>query len=273
MKEDKRKTVLIVVALFFGLCISPSIIGIDDTPPLIANVQATPDVQKTTEPLNITCTVTDNWDLVDTVKVHVDGPEGFTMEAIMDANGSSYWYEDTYATTGFYRYYIWANDTSNNIAISDTYSFAIVALPPTMSYVNPLPTWITAVPFTVTATAFNDIASVTLWYRYSSDGADWTDWTFYGTDTEEPWSWEFTGSDGYYEFYSIAIDDYENVEDPPNVADATTGIDTVPPVTTIEFGEPYYKDLEENIYITSDTPIYLNAMDNESGVNTTYYNK
>jgi len=52
-----------------------------------------------------------------------------------------------------------------------------------------------------------------------------------------------------------------------NIVEGAGKGDIHPPVTTIDFGEPYYA----NIYITSDTPIYLNATDNESGVNVTYY--
>jgi len=245
----------------------PLMIPLDDTPPVITDVQATPEVQSITEPVNITCTVTDNWGLVDIVKINITGPEGFALETTM--NEGSYYYEDTYTTMGVYYYFIWANDTNGNIATSDTYSFVITDLDMPMSAVVSLPTWETAVPFDVTATAFDNtgVATVTLWYQYSSNGIDWTDWTAYGTDTEEPWSWSFTGSDGYYEFYSIAIDDYGNVEDPPSAADASTGIDTVPPVTTIILDGT----LGGNGWYISNVTVTLAAIDNLSGVSSIWY--
>ncbi|MBE3120841.1 MAG: right-handed parallel beta-helix repeat-containing protein [Thermoplasmata archaeon] len=239
----------------------------DAIPPVITDVAATPEVQNTTTPVNITCTVTDNWDLVDTVKINITGPGGFTLEATM--NEGSYYYEDTYTTMGIYFYYIWANDTSGNIAVSDTYSFVIIEFDKPTSAVNPLPLWKKAVPFTITAIAYDNtgVANVTLQYRYSINGISWTAWTSYGTDFAAPWSWLFTGVDGYYQFYSIAVDDYGNVEDAPSVADASTGIDTVKPVTTIELtgtmgGNNWYKS---NVNVT------LSATDTLSGIESTWY--
>ena len=245
----------------------PLMIPLDDTPPMITDVQATPEVQSTTEPVNITCTVTDKWGLVDTVKINITGPEGFALEVTM--NEGSYYYEDVYTTMGMYDYFIWANDTNGNIATSDTYSFIITDFDMPTSAVNLLSAWKKAVPFDVTATAYDNtgVATVTLWYQYSESGTEWTDWTFYGTDEDEPWSWSFTGSDGYYEFYSIAIDDYGNVEDPPTTADASTGLDTVKPVTTIILDGT----LGGNGWYISNVTVTLSATDTLSGVSSTWY--
>jgi len=249
----------------------PLMSPLDKTLPVITDVQASPDVQTTTEPVNITCTVTDNWDLVDTAKVIIDGPEGFVLEAVMN---EGYWYENVYTAIGVYYYYIWANDTSKNIAVSDIYSFIIHDGDLPISCVDPLLPWTKAVPFTVTATAFDNIGvtNVTLYSRYSEDGTEWTEWTsYYGTDEEEPWSWEFTGDegDGYYEFYSIAVDDYGNVEDPPSTADASTGLDTITPVTTHALN-PVTPDGENDWYVSSVT-VTLSAIDALSGVKWTWY--
>jgi len=249
----------------------PLMIPLDETPPVITDVKATPELQGTIDPVNITCTVFDNIQ-VDTVKVHVDGPEGFTLEEEMN---EGYRYESVYSTVGIYYYYIWANDTSGNIATSDTYSFEITDLDKPISSVDALPTWSNDVPFTVTATAFDDttVVSVTLYYRYSEDGTEWTDWTSYDTDTEEPWSWDFTSTegDGYYEFYSIATDDFGNVEDPPDplVADASTGLDTTDSVTT-SILDPPYPDGSNGWYV-SDVTVTLSATDSLSGVESTWY--
>ncbi|GAH61864.1 unnamed protein product, partial [marine sediment metagenome] len=153
--------------------------------------------------------------------------------------------------------------------VSDIYSFVITEFGKPISAVDSLPTWRNIVPFTVTATAYDNtrVENVTLWYRYSSDGTDWTDWVSYGTDEDKPWSWSFTGSDGYYEFYSIAVDDYGNVEDPPSTADASIGIDTVKPVTTIILDGT----IGENDWYTSSVAVTLSATDDTSGVGSTWY--
>jgi parallel beta-helix repeat protein len=239
----------------------------DVIPPVITAVQATPAVQNTTMPVNITCTVTDNWNLVDTVKINITGPGGFTLETTM--NEGSYYYEDTYTTMGIYFYYIWANDTSGNIAVSDTYSFVITEFDKPTSAVDPLPLWKKAVPFTVIATAYDNIGvvNVTLWYRYSSNGTGWTSWTSYGIDEDAPWSWSFTGADGFYQFYSIAVDVNGNVEDSPGAADASTGIDTVKPVTTVILTGT----MGGNNWYTSNVTVTLSATDALSGIESKWY--
>jgi parallel beta-helix repeat protein len=245
----------------------PLMLPLDNIPPVITDVNATPEVQNTTLPVNITCTVTDNWDLIDTVKINISGPEGFTLEATM--NEGSYYYENIYMTMGVYFYYIWANDTSGNIAVSDTYSFVIIEFDQPTSAVNPLPLWKKTIPFAITATAYDNtgVANVTLWSRYSSTGTTWTNWTFYGTDEDAPWSWSFTGSDGYYQFYSIAIDDYGNIEDTPSAYDASTGVDTTKPVTTIGLTGT----MGGNNWYTSIVTVTLSATDTLSGIESIWY--
>jgi len=243
-------------------------VPMDETPPVITDIAATPEVQSSTEPVNITCTVIDNV-MVDTVKVNISGPEGFTLEETMNMNESSYYYEAVYTTLGVYDYFIWANDTFGNEAVSGIHSFTITDLEIPMSSVDALSEWQDEVPFEITATASDNtgVASVSLWYQYSSNGTEWNDWASYGTDDEEPWSWEFTGSDGYYEFYSIAVDDYANVEDPPSAGDASCGLDTENPVTIHTLsgtmgGDDWY---------VSDVVVTLSASDNTSGVDSTWY--
>jgi hypothetical protein len=237
--------------------------------PVITDVVASPEIQITTEPINITCMVTDNWAMVDTVKINISGPEGFTLNATMNANGSGYWYEDTYTIIGVYVFYIWADDTYGGERRSDTYTFAITEFDKPTSAVNSLPPWKNAVPFTITATAYDNtgVANVTLWYRYSSNGTSWTAWTSYGIDETAPWSWSFTGSDGHYQFYSIAVDTLSNVEDSPSSADASTGIDTVKPVTTAGLTGI----MGGNNWYTSVVTVTLSATDTLSGVESTWY--
>jgi len=242
----------------------------DSVPPIITKVKAKPQLQVTSAKVNITCNVTDNI-MVNKVKANISGPYGFNIEALMTRKGNSrdYYYNQTYALAGDYHYFIKANDTHGNIAVSNNYTFIISDLP--ISAVNPLPTWKTTTPFTVTATAFdlNGVNNVTLYSRYSSNGTSWTAWTSYGVDSAAPWSWPFTGADGYYQFYSIAVNIYGITENPPGTADASTGLDTTKPVTTVALN-PVTPDGQQGWYV-SVVNVTLSATDGLSGVESKWY--
>jgi len=242
--------------------------SLDKIPPIITNVQAAPAAQRPNASVNITCTVTDNWNLIEAVKINISGPGGFTQWAPMN-HGSSYYYNNSYITLGIYNYFIWANDTQGNSVVSNIYSFVVTDLDKPTSTVNPLPLWKKTTPFTITATASDNTAvvNVTLWYRYSSNGTSWTAWTSYGVDIAAPWNWSFTGTDGYYQFYSIAVDNYENIEDTPGAADASTGIDTVTPVTSAILTGT----MGENNWYTSTVMVTLSATDTLSGIESRWY--
>ncbi len=110
-------------------------------------------------------------------------------------------------------------------------------VPPTSS-VDPISQyWHTTYPLTIAATA-SDVGSgvdnVTLWYRYSADNVSWGDWTDSGLVDNTPWdgvSWSFNfpDGDGYYEFYSIAMDNASNTEAALGTADASCGYDSTEP--------------------------------------------
>jgi hypothetical protein len=121
---------------------------------------------------------------------------------------------------------------------------------PPESSVNPIgPYWQNAgmVPFEVTAAASDDlsgVSSVELYYRYSPDNSAWGPWVKFAVDTEEAWSWQFNApdGDGYYEFYSIATDVALNMEAVPEQADLNLGVDTTPPVSSVNVIEPYWQN-------------------------------
>lgn len=66
------------------------------------------------------------------------------------------------------------------------------------------------------------VSRIMVYYRYSQDALAWSAWTSYQQMDAEPWSLTFPYPDGYgyYEFYSIAEDADNNVEDAPENADA-----------------------------------------------------
>jgi hypothetical protein len=148
-----------------------------------------------------------------------------------------------------------------------------------ISTVNSIsPYWQSTTSFEITATASDndtDVEEVALYYNYSENNASvWSGWTLYGeNDTTVPYSWSFNTSnasnDGYYRFYSIAIDSSDNVEDPPSGYDTFCGVDTVDPSSEVDDISPYW-------YNDSTKPVIINVTnptDNLSGIKsiTLYY--
>ncbi|MEM2289220.1 MAG: PGF-pre-PGF domain-containing protein, partial [Candidatus Hadarchaeales archaeon] len=110
---------------------------------------------------------------------------------------------------------------------------------PPVSRVKPIsPFWYSSLPVTVEAEASDSdgaVVGVTLYYRHSRDNSAWGSWKLWGEDNSYPWVWSFSPpeKDGYYEFYSVAVDNDGLVENAPSVADASLGLDlTAPPVPT-----------------------------------------
>ena len=139
----------------------------------------------------------------------------------------------------------------------------------TVSSISPY--WQTTTPFQILATASDNgtgIKEVALYYNYSANNASgWTGWTLYGTnDTTSPYAWSFTPpqGDGYYRFYSKAVDRELNIEDPPSSPsfDAFCGVDTVKPSSRLDNITPYwYVEPDRHVIINSST-----ASDSLSGL-------
>ncbi len=98
--------------------------------------------------------------------------------------------------------------------------------------------WFTTTTFNVpySATDNYDLGNIMFYYRYSSDNATWTGWIFFGSTpvsgTAANGNFLFTSpnGEGYYQFYSVAIDDTGNVEDVPLTTDSEAGYDGIPPI-------------------------------------------
>ncbi|HEC89831.1 MAG TPA: PKD domain-containing protein, partial [Thermoplasmatales archaeon] len=122
--------------------------------------------------------------------------------------------------------------------------------------------WVTShTEFNLTAT--DDFSGVNKTYYRIWHNDAWSDWIeYHGNFT-------LTGEGRHcLEYYSV--DNAGNIEE---VHNQTHFVDDISPVTTIEFGTPYYTDNTEK-WITTSTLIYLNATDYPEcacGVETTYY--
>ena len=100
--------------------------SLDIIPPQISNVQANPYTQISGGCVNISVNVTDNIG-VDEVYLNITYPdssiENFSIK--QNKTGDIYYCNKTYTSVGTYNFFIWANDTSGNENISDTYYFEI----------------------------------------------------------------------------------------------------------------------------------------------------
>ena len=109
--------------------------------------------------------------------------------------------------------------------------------------------WQKTTPFQISVTASDNgtgIKEVALYYNYSANNVSgWSGWNKYGTnDTASPYTWSFTPpqGDGYYRFYSRAIDRELNVESAPSSPgfDTFCGVDTNKPSSRLDNIIPYW---------------------------------
>ena len=171
---------------------------------------------------------------------------------------------------GIYEFYTIAFDTAGNVEsapASPDASTTVDTVAPASS-VDPLGPYRATNAFFVggTASDLNGIVSVELFYR--KDGGTWTSG---GLALSVPYLWNFdatvSSGDGFYEFYSIAIDVATNGESPPLSPDASTAVDTAAPASSHALSGsagivPWYR---------SAVRVTLSAADATSGVATTMY--
>jgi len=130
-----------------------------------------------------------------------------------------------------------------------------------VSLVNGLSSyWHKTTPLSISVTASDNgtgIKDVALYYNYSANNlTGWSGWNRYGTnDSTSPYSWSFSPplGDGYYRFYSRAIDGELNIEAAPVVPsfDTSCGVDTVKPSSQLDTISPYwYVEPDRDVVIT-----------------------
>ncbi|UCG70520.1 MAG: hypothetical protein JSV09_05760, partial [Thermoplasmata archaeon] len=219
----------------------------DYSPPEIANVTSNPVSQEVSGFVNITASVTDDFQLSE-VWINITGPGGYMINTTMDEGPDDMFYlNQSYDLIGEYDYTIWAGDISNNwnsewdlFGIIDT-GFPQASASVFDSY------WKNSTTFNILWTASDNIglSNITLHYRYSNDNSTWGSWTEYSynnsvSGTSASGSFEFDSpADGYYEFFTNASDTENNWEPNPSDAEAITAVDTQLPFSSIGI-EPYW---------------------------------
>jgi len=159
--------------------------------------------------------------------------DGVVVDAVEGATSIAYTPNYSAAGTHTIEIEIWDGEYSDSV-IWDVTVDNVDIVDPT-SHVNPIaPYWQAGSSVTVTSTATDTdgpIAEVSLEYRFSSDNVTFGSWTGFDTDYTSPWSWDFDFPDGngYYEFYSYAVDEEGNGEVGSATAEATCAYDGTPP--------------------------------------------
>ncbi|HEY3165456.1 MAG TPA: hypothetical protein VGJ71_13905, partial [Candidatus Limnocylindrales bacterium] len=134
----------------------------------------------------------------------------------------------TFPSDGFYEFATVAVDSAGNQeaapTVADT-STTVDRVAPT-SAAGALPATVSsatlAIPYTA-SDGVSGVASVELWSRYrATSTGTWGPWTLGPSGTSSPITYTFSSGNGFYEFYTIAIDGAGNRELAPSSADAAT---------------------------------------------------
>jgi hypothetical protein len=150
---------------------------------------------------------------------------------------------------GYYEFYSITNDSLGNQEPAKVAADTICALDSTgpTSGLDLIATyWHSTSPIVINATASDNligVQNIELWYRNSSDNSTWSVWTLFAVDMALPWSWDFDfpDGDGYYEFFSIAIDNLSNPESGKSAAETICAYDTTPPTSSANAIASYWQ--------------------------------
>ncbi|MFQ6128717.1 MAG: hypothetical protein ACE5QW_07440 [Thermoplasmata archaeon] len=260
--------------------------GFEEGPPLVADAMAGYDTEPPTSSVQ---PLVPYWRNVDTLDLVADADDDLSGVANVTflyrfSNDNSSWtdwapvstdtvppYDATFVASegdGYYQFRSDAYDVAGN-AENDTQPEAWIAIDtqgPLSSILQPSPYWTNHPDVLLEATGTDElsgIAQITLYYRFSSDNATWTSWAPWGTDDSAPWNFSFVAADedGYYEFYSLALDNLGNSESSPISADALIALDTLPPTSSLNPLSDYW-------FADSSAPLFTQAFDEMSGVDT-----
>lgn len=214
-----------------------------------------------------------------TVKWNTDEASDSFVEYGTDENfGENKWDEDMVKehsiniknlsenTTYYFR--IKSTDNANNSVVSQENTFrTLVLMDPESKIDNIAKYWYNTENVKITASAHDndgDVTNVQLYYRYRErENLDWEPWSFYVADNDPPWDWNFDApsGDGHYEFYTLAIDNDDQTETPPDTADGRMGLDTTAP----DFSE-FQINGENTVTNLPVVRITINASDKHSGL-------
>ncbi len=137
---------------------------------------------------------------------------------------------------GTYRFYSQARDTAGNIEPAPISADVIVLVDttPPVSGMQPLPQYTNTSSFMVIATSYDlhGLSSIEIWVDFNQTGRQ-----LLSIKSSPPWTANVDtltlGGDGRYDFFAHAKDIAGNIEQTHASPDATTLVDTVPPIASI----------------------------------------
>lgn len=237
---------------------------VDDTPPGVSSIQATPDPQSQGGHVNISCQAMDSGAGVANLYVEVEYPDGSSANFTMDyIHCTTYYRNESYSVLGTYNYTIYAVDVLGNDLTTAQHQFTITSAgdttPPetTATLDPPSPDgaggWY-ASPVEVTLIATDDDSGVD-YTRYRINNGTW------GT-----YSAPFVVSaNGHYQVDFYSVDNAGNVEPVDSV---TFKINITVPTTVATFN-PSEPDGDNGWYL-GPVEVTLTASDPDGIDYTTY---
>ncbi|PIV68255.1 MAG: hypothetical protein COS08_07075, partial [Euryarchaeota archaeon CG01_land_8_20_14_3_00_38_12] len=153
---------------------------------------------------------------------------------------SNHYYERT-IENGTWYWKVKVNDTNNAWSMWSEWRIIKIDTGKSESDVDDILIYWHKEPVEITANSTDDrsgVKNVTLYYYYSADNNSWDTPHIFGTNNTPKkinnnwtvsWLFSFPKGEGYYRFYSVAIDNASNTEDPPAVNDTECGYDKTSP--------------------------------------------
>jgi len=209
---------------------------VDNTPPQISNVRATPTMQALNEDVNISCVITDNFG-VEEAKAVITYPDSTVHEFIL-SHDDKYYLTQPYSMEGVYSFYISARDVNGNVANSTGQQFTMVAgdfVPPSITdvAVSPLLQDV-GKNLTISCVVVDNVALQDVRINMTMPDGNYSNFSIFNNKTGDTYycikPYNITGS---YSFYIYAVDTSGNankseekqftIDDisPPSISDIT----------------------------------------------------
>ncbi len=227
--------------------------------------------QKTTL-LQISVTASDNGTGIKELSLYynysannVSGWSGWNKYGTNDTTSPYSWSFTPPQGDGYYRFYSKAIDGELNteaapVIPSFDASCGIDTVKPSSRLDNITPYWYVepdrdvVINCSTASDSLSGLQNILLYYRYRIDNASpWGSWQLFSSDTAVPWSWIFTfpRAKGFYQFYSIAVDNASNAEDPPTTPDNDTecAYNSSKPYSEVDAISPYWRS--SSLWITA----------------------
>jgi len=235
-------------------------VHVDDSPPVISDVTASPSSQVSGGKVNITCVITDNLD-IDEVYLEVTYPDSsfsnFTMHHIPC---TTYYREEAYSIGGTYNFTIYAKDMLGNANKTGIYHFTITSAnsPPEKPNLTGPTNGVTGVSYTYSTHAIDPDGDNVYYFFDWGDGSN-SGWLGPYTSGNVVSASHMWGSVGVYNVRVKAKDSYGHESDWSVSLAVTITLPNSPPVTRCSI-TPSTPDGENGWYLCS-VNVSLSATD------------